>query len=141
MLDVLEHLPNPEAALRQAVELLAPGGILLVTVPAFMALWTRHDDLNHHYTRYTQRTLGMLAAAAGVQVSEMRYFFRWPAPAKLAVRLMEALVPGVPVPPTLPPRPLNWLLYTLSRLEERLLARAPIPFGTSVLAIGRRRDA
>jgi len=140
MLDVLEHLPDPEAALQQAMLLLAPEGVLLLTVPAFMSLWTRHDDLNHHYTRYTRRTLGALACAAGMQVREMRYFFRWLVPAKLVTRLIEALVPGAPAPPTLPPQPINQALYAISRLEERLLARVPVPFGTSLLAVGRRRD-
>ena len=38
MLDVLEHLAEPEAALRHALSLLEPGGIVLATVPAFMSL-------------------------------------------------------------------------------------------------------
>src|ERR1051326_7977069 len=56
MLDVLEHLPDPAAAVSHAISLLEPDGVLLATVPAFMSLWTRHDELNHHYTRYTEQT-------------------------------------------------------------------------------------
>ncbi len=138
MLDVLEHLAEPEATLRRAVALLEPGGVFLATVPAFMALWTRHDDLNHHRTRYTKRSFGALAAAADMRVDEARYFFRWTVAAKLATRLAEALVPGAPAAPTLPSAPLNRALYALSRMEERLIGGLPIPFGTSLMVVGRR---
>src|SRR5262249_14746489 len=56
MLDVLEHFAAPVPALRRAVELLEDGGAILITVPAFRALWTSHDVLNRHYTRYTRQT-------------------------------------------------------------------------------------
>jgi SAM-dependent methyltransferase len=138
MLDVLEHLAAPEAALRHALDLLEPGGVFIATVPAFMALWTRHDDLNHHYRRYSKRSFGALAAAADLRIDEARYFFRWTVAAKLATRLVEALVPGAPASPTVPPAPLNRALYLLSRLEERLIGRLPVPFGTSLLVVGGR---
>jgi 2-polyprenyl-3-methyl-5-hydroxy-6-metoxy-1,4-benzoquinol methylase len=139
MLDVLEHLPDPEAALRHALNLLEPGGVFLATVPAFMALWTRHDDLNHHYTRYTKSSFETLAAAAGMRIDEARYFFRWTVAAKLATRLVEALVPGAPASPVVPPEPVNRALYALSRLEERLVGGLPAPFGTSLLVVGGKQ--
>ena len=136
MLDVLEHLPDPEAALRHALNLLEPGGVFLATVPAFISLWTRHDDLNHHYTRYTRSTFEALAAAAGMRIDEARYFFRWTAAAKIATRVAEALVPGEPRSPEVPAGPINRALYALSRLEERLVGGLPLPFGSSLLVVG-----
>ena len=136
MLDVLEHLPAPADALRQALSLLEPGGVLLATVPAFMALWTRHDQLNHHYTRYDERSFGALAAAAGMRIDEMRYFFRWTAAAKIATRVAEALVSGEPKNPEVPAALINRVLYGLSRLEERLVGGLPLPFGSSLLVVG-----
>ena len=53
MLDVLEHVPNPEQMLGSAKRVLAPDGRIVITVPAFECLWTSHDDLNHHLRRYT----------------------------------------------------------------------------------------
>ncbi|MEP6731392.1 MAG: methyltransferase domain-containing protein, partial [bacterium] len=135
----LEHLPDPEAALRHALDLLAPGGVFLATVPAFLSLWTRHDDLNHHYTRYTKRSFADVANAANMRVDEARYFFRWTAAGKLATRVIEALIPGAPKAPTVPPAPLNSVLYSLSRLEERMLGGLPVPFGTSLLVVGGKR--
>ena len=141
MLDVLEHLPEPAKALRHALSLLEPGGVFLATVPAFMSLWTRHDDLNHHYTRYDRDSFRALASQAGLRVDESRYFFHWTAAAKIATRIKEALVPGAPVSPSVPPEPLNRALYALSRVEARLIGRVALPFGSSLLVVGGRRDA
>ena len=138
MLDVLEHLPEPAAALRHALSLLEPNGVFLATVPAFMALWTRHDALNHHYTRYDRTSFQTLATEAGMRVDEMRYFFRWTAAAKIATRVIEALVPGEPKSPEVPSAAVNRTLYALSRLEERLVGRLPLPFGSSLLVVGGR---
>lgn len=138
MLDVLEHLADPAAALAHAMTLLEPDGVFLATVPAFMALWTRHDALNHHYVRYTKRTARALAETAGLRVDEARYFFRWTALAKLATRMAEALLPGTPSAPRVPPAVVNRGLYALSRLEETLLGSLPLPFGSSLLMVGGR---
>jgi hypothetical protein len=101
-----------------------------------MSLWTQHDDLNHHYTRYTKRSFGALAAAAGMRIDEARYFFHWTVFGKLATRLVEAIKRGAPVPAAVPPAPLNRVLYSLSRLEARLVGGLPVPFGTSLLVVG-----
>ena len=138
MLDVLEHLPEPAAALRHALSLLEPRGVFVATVPAFMALWTRHDALNHHYTRYDKASFRALSTEAGMRIDEMRYFFRWTAAAKIATRVVEALVPGEPRSPEVPPAPINRALYALSRLEERMVGALPLPFGSSLLIVGGR---
>jgi SAM-dependent methyltransferase len=141
MLDVLEHLPDPAASLRHALSLLEPDGVFLATVPAFTALWTRHDDLNHHYVRYDKRSFSALAAGAGLRLDEARYFFHWTAFAKIVTRIKEALIPGEPASPSVPPGLVNRGLYALSRLEARLVGRLPVPFGSSLLVIGGARDA
>ena len=43
-LDVIEHTPDDVVALRELLRVSKPGGWLLVTVPAYAALWSRHDD-------------------------------------------------------------------------------------------------
>jgi 2-polyprenyl-3-methyl-5-hydroxy-6-metoxy-1,4-benzoquinol methylase len=134
MLDVLEHLPDPRGALQHALSLLEPNGKMLITVPAFRLLWTTHDDLNHHYTRYTKRTFEELAAPLG-EVREMRYLFHWLFAAKLAVRAKESLVRSHPRPPRVPPAPLNQTLYAVTRAEQTLLSPLPLPLGSSLMAV------
>lgn len=137
MLDVIEHFADPASALRQAVELLEPNGILVATLPAFRLLWTTHDDLNHHFTRYTRRSFGALADDARLQVIRATYFFHWVFAAKLVVRLFERLMRPEPRLPRMPPAWLNELFYEFSRLEQRLVTPLDVPFGSSLLVIGR----
>jgi SAM-dependent methyltransferase len=136
-LDVLEHLTAPDDALRRASSLLEPGGFILATVPAFMSLWTRHDLLNHHVTRYTRTTFNALLRRSNLRAEESRYFFHWTAAAKVGTRLLEAVVSGEPASPKVPPAPINQMLYWLSRAEERLGSRLSIPFGSSLMVIAR----
>jgi 2-polyprenyl-3-methyl-5-hydroxy-6-metoxy-1,4-benzoquinol methylase len=137
-LDVIEHLDDPVAALALARSLLAPGGAVLVTVPALPWLWTSHDDLNHHRRRYTRSTLTADFSAAGFTVERMRFLFHVLVPAKLVVRLIERVRGSRPSPPRVPPEPLNALAGLVARAETFLLAPVSrvLP-GTSLLAVGR----
>jgi SAM-dependent methyltransferase len=137
MLDVVEHFADDVAALRRARELLARGGVVLVTVPAFQALWTSHDVVNRHFRRYTRRSFGDAAARAGLRVDDARYLFQWMCPLKLAVRLKERLSPGPVELPGVPPPPVNRALLALSRVERRTYGRLPLPFGSSLLLVAR----
>jgi SAM-dependent methyltransferase len=139
LLDVLEHFRDPLPMLRRAFELLEAAGTLLITVPAYRSLWTSHDDLNHHYTRYTRRGLEALIREAGGEVRQARYFYQWMVPLKLAAHFKEKLLPVKPVPPRVPPAWLNRLLYGASRLEHRLTAALNPPFGSSLLVAAGRR--
>jgi len=137
MLDVLEHICDPITALRHALSLLSPEGAIIVTVPAFNLIWTTHDDLNHHCRRYTRRTFGELARAAGMNMDYGRYLFQWAFLAKLAIRAAEAVLGSKPRLPGIPPWWLNRLLYLASVVEQTVFAAVPVPFGSSLLVIGR----
>src|SRR5206468_10036883 len=86
MLDVLEHIQDTDQLLRRAAEILTPGGRILVTVPAFKSLWTAHDDMNHHVTRYTAAELRATLTRAGLRVIQTRYLLPWLVLPKLLVR-------------------------------------------------------
>lgn len=136
MLDVLEHFQDDRACLRRALELLTPDGTIVITVPAFRMLWTAHDDVNQHRTRYTRATLGRVAAAAGLRIDHSEYLFQWTALLKLVVRAKEAVSrPGPALPPV--PRGLAARALTAAAVgEHALLGRLRLPFGSSLLAIG-----
>jgi len=138
MLDVLEHLDAPAEALRHALRLLDPRGMVVITVPAFLALWTSHDVLNQHRTRFTKSSLRSVAAAAGMKILAERYFFHWMFPAKLAARAAEKLMGAKPAVPHVPAKWLNRTLYGISRTEQRLFRAAPLSFGSSLLVLGTR---
>jgi SAM-dependent methyltransferase len=138
MLDVLEHIAEPGAALRRALELLEPDGLLVATVPAFDLIWTSHDVLNRHLRRYTKRTFRGLAEGAGFRMDREQYLFQWLFPLKLALRVAEKLVHSGPAVPGIPPPWLNRTLYGLTRLEQKTLSALSPPFGSSLLAVARK---
>ena len=136
MLDVLEHLSDPLAALRNVRRLLKPDGVFLATVPAFQSAWTNHDVLNEHFRRYTKSSFDPLVKGAGLRIIEQRYFFHWTFLAKLGVRAYQQIVPQEPKVPTVPPGWINASLYGLSRFEHWTLGHLPVPFGSSLLVAG-----
>lgn len=138
MLDVLEHLPDPGAALLKSAELLTPRGHLVVTVPAFQYLWTAHDEVNGHVQRFTRREACELVAQAGFRVLQASYLFHWLWPLKVLIRLKERSVGPAAHATQPPPRIVNSLLVTVCSLERRLLRAASLPFGTSVLVVATR---
>jgi len=137
LLDVLEHLADPREALTHAHALLAPGGRIIVTLPAFHMLWTHHDDLNHHRERFTRQRLGDVASGAGLHLEASGYLFQWLFMAKLVERLRERVFGPAPAP-TVPTAALNGLLYALSIVERKVLGLS-MPFGSSLVGVLKAR--
>jgi SAM-dependent methyltransferase len=138
MLDVLEHLDDAVGALRHALELLEPNGVFVATVPAFMALWTNHDVMNHHFIRYTKSSFRQLARKAGLRIQEERYLYHWTCPVKLAIGFRERMFRLEAKPAQVPPRAVNELLFWMSRLEQKTLTLISPPFGSSLMVVGVR---
>lgn len=73
--DVLEHVADDRALLLQVSEHLSASGQLLITVPAFQALFTSHDRALRHFRRYTLGQLERVIATAGFELSSGGYLF------------------------------------------------------------------
>lgn len=139
MLDVLEHLADPVAALRLARSLLAPGGSLVITVPALQALWTSHDDLNHHFRRYSSDSLDHELRGAGLQITSARYFFHALGIAKLGVRAFQRGRDAAPRLPQVPPTAVNTIARAYSLFEYRVTAPfAKVLPGSSLMAVASK---
>ncbi len=136
-LDVLEHIADPQPVVAELTRRLRPGGLFVVTVPAFQQLWTAHDEMNQHVRRYTTAEASTLVASAGLEVIEARYFFVWLALLKWLVVQKERLLPGSLAPPRVPFAPINAAFHLAARAEQRLLGRGHPPFGSSALVIAR----
>ncbi|MBT7899965.1 MAG: methyltransferase domain-containing protein [Candidatus Marinimicrobia bacterium] len=74
-MDVLEHIENDYSTLEEWVKTLKPGGLILITVPAFMHLWSNHDTFLGHYKRYKKSELKKIALAVGLQTVKVHYAF------------------------------------------------------------------
>jgi SAM-dependent methyltransferase len=129
-LNVLEHIEDDRATLRDCAAILPPGGRLVLLVPAHPALYGSLDIHLQHFRRYRREPLRALLSDAGFDVEMIRFVnrisvFGW----WLSSRVLRRRV--------LPRAQLaafRWMMPLL-KLEER----RPPSFGLSLLAIGRRR--
>jgi len=149
--DVLEHLEQPEQLLREVFARLAPGGILLVTVPAFDLLFSAHDRVLGHHRRYSRRSLGQLFASSAITEERGGYLFSSLLVPRAQAVLWEKLRPkpgaplraeglgawrGGPLVSTLLTEVLDWENRALVALAS---AHLKLP-GLSVWSLARRRD-
>ena len=145
MLDVLEHLSDDAAALGEVQRILKPGGALILSVPAYQHLWSAHDEALHHFRRYEKSTLRRALKSAGFQVWRLSFAMSLMPPVawfwRRFVLPFAARRPrdaarhsqGAVLPP-LPPA-LNSMLVRYVGAEGRLIARRPLRFGTSLVAV------
>jgi SAM-dependent methyltransferase len=81
-LNALEHIENDRVALHGMASILSPGGVVVLLVPAFPALYGPIDSNLGHYRRYSRRSIARLADAAGLRIRKVHYmnalgFFGW----------------------------------------------------------------
>ena len=142
-LDVLEHIEADGAAVREMGRVLRPGGVLVATVPASMALWSDWDVGLHHFRRYDRPGLSALFADGKTwEIVHVNYTNFAVFPLVWLVRKWRAwrggaVTEGRRTEDTLPPRWLNTLLRALFVTTGKL--RVPLPFGVSLLLVARRR--
>jgi SAM-dependent methyltransferase len=140
-LDVIEHTPDDRVTLRELRRVCTPGGFLLVTVPAYQALWSTHDVANHHYRRYSRSMLRRAARDTGWRVRRMTSFNGLLLAPAAAVRLaqrrqLRELSSDYKPELALGPGWLNALLEQPLRAEARWLSRGrTMPAGLSLLAV------
>ncbi|RKP43822.1 class I SAM-dependent methyltransferase [Trinickia fusca] len=134
--DCLEHIVDDTESLARMRDLMAPGGAIVVTVPAYQWLWSAHDVFLHHHRRYSRESLIACARAAGYRIENVTYFNTLLFPLAAAARLTDRLLRrNKSSGDAVPTERLNALLYSIFKAESRWLAYGTFPFGMSLLAV------
>lgn len=139
--DNLEHLKDDKLALQNWYKALKPGGKLYVFVPAYMFLWSQHDEVNMHYRRYTVKELATKLSSTGFSIDRKSYwnvilFFPLYLKRKLdnLKKSKEENTHGDinSIPSS------NKALLNLLMLENKILMSLNAPFGVSAFCIASK---
>lgn len=130
--NVLEHIEDDEAILRQLNAKLKPGGVISLYHPAGPSLYGQLDKLVHHYRRYTKEEMVRKVQAAGFVVEESRYVdsLGW-----LVMRLYKLLGIGDGSVTPWSMKLYDLTVFPISRILDPLVGRS---FGRSIFVLGRK---
>jgi SAM-dependent methyltransferase len=126
--NVLEHVEDDRQALANLAAIVPGGGRIFLLVPAFPVLYGEHDRADHHFRRYTKRSLRRTVEGLPLEVERAYYmnlpgFFAW----LLYVRVMRRRLSedGIGL--------YDHIIPAVRALE----ARVKPPFGQTLVAILR----
>lgn len=138
-LDVVEHLDDDVAALKEFGRIVDSDGIVVLTVPAYQWAWSDHDVVLGHRRRYTARTLRRSAEAAGLEVVRCSYFHSWLVPIAFLIRKtpLGRIVGGQAEEASFVNPIVNRFLSAVTSVERRVIRRVSVPFGLSILLVAR----
>ncbi len=135
-LDVIEHVDKDVDSLKGIRAHLTSGGRAVITVPAYMLLWSKFDELNEHKRRYALTELKTKLLQAGFTIEKISYYNTLLFPIVFLVRMLNNLLGrdgssdiDIPSPAV------NFVLEKIFGFEKYLLRFLNLPFGVSILAV------
>lgn len=135
LFDVLEHVEDDVASLRALRKHLAPGGHVVVSVPAYQWLFGAHDRRHHHHRRYSRSALTTAANNAGLRPVRLGHFNTILFPIAVAQRVAAAAGLSREAMDAQPTALVNGSLKTLFGLERFVIPRALFPYGLSLIGV------
>jgi ubiquinone/menaquinone biosynthesis C-methylase UbiE len=135
-LDVIEHIEDDRAALKEIARVTKKGGYFFVMVPAYMWMWSLQDEVALHFRRYTKKTFRAASEGSGFRIVDMTYFNTLLFVPIVVIRMLERLMKvnrssDFELNNTFT----NTVLKAIFGLETRLLRFMKFPFGVSLLIV------
>lgn len=142
MLDMLEHVRNDALCLAEARRVVRPGGLVVISVPAYPFLFSAWDEYNRHFRRYTAGRLRRLLLETGWKIERLTYWNAVSVPPALLLRLKDRLIKPTLRELEFPrvPRFVNALLSAYGYVETAWIERFNLPFGLSVIAVAHNPE-
>ena len=138
-LDVIEHVDEDIQSLKAIRAHLVEGGKAIITVPAYMFLWSKFDELNEHKRRYSLAELNQKLLQADFIVLKISYYNTLLFPIVFVVRMLNNFLKRDGSSDVeMPSPPLNFVLKKIFGFEKYLLRYVNLPFGVSILAVVRK---
>ena len=136
MFDVLEHIKDDGVTIAKIYALLKEKGLLILTVPAYVFLWSEHDRLNNHYRRYSKSNLLYHTNYVDFTTKRLTYFNTLLFPLALLDKLWFAR--NKQSTALNPSKLVNTILYRIFSIEKILLKYFNLPYGVSILLIAEK---
>ena len=141
LFDVLEHIDDEHAALCRIQGMLTPNGRLLLTVPAFMSLWSAHDRALNHKRRYRRDQVTGIVRKAAFGISYSTYFNTILFPCIALARFFNNLfVEKQEDDLEMPSDTVNSLLCRILSSETIFIPGLSLPFGVSILVLAEKSE-
>lgn len=140
-LDVVEHLDDDIAGLKEMHRVTKTDGYSLIFVPAFMWLWGVQDDISHHRIRYTRKQIVERLEKAGYKVERATYAnFTFFAPILGGRTLMKLTGIKPDSENNINVSALNGLFGKIFSAERHILKNLDFPFGVSIVIVARKSE-
>jgi SAM-dependent methyltransferase len=145
-MDVLEHIDDDKRAMSELKRILKSSGKLLITVPAFMFLWTTRDERLHHFRRYTKNELKSKLSSSGFKINKCSYMHSFYFLPLLLIYKIKKLfgkkdnAADIKTDFSYVPGPVNKILTGMLILEAFWLKYLNMPFGVSLFCIAEKEQ-
>ena len=140
LLDVLEHIQEDSESILNIYKALNINGKLIITVPAFMFLWSKHDVSSGHKRRYTKHSLNQLLKNSGFIIKYSSYFNFFLFPLIFFIRLKNKLIKKIDENDFKKENIfINFILKSIFSFEKLFIPKFSFPFGVSIIVYAEKK--